>query len=235
MSEQRSLRVLVVDDDRDILELLKYNFEKEGFEVKTVFKSQRSFSVAKKFKPDLIVLDVMMPEQNGIELCKALRQDESFTNTYIFFLSARSESYYQQAALNIGADDYIEKLNGVRMLTNKVCAVLKNNFIIRKGVSLLQTEDIVIHKQSKLVYVRDHQVPLSQPEFDILFFMMQNSNKTISLDSLVKILWGSDIYIQESLVEAYIENLQSKIGKQRLQIMAGHQFRLNQHPLRNNA
>jgi two-component system alkaline phosphatase synthesis response regulator PhoP len=170
MSIQNTLRILVVDDDRDILDLLKYNFEKEGFEVKTVFNSMRCLPTARRFKPDLIVLDLMMPEINGIELCKELRSDNNFNNTYIFFLSARSEAYFHNAALNLGADEFIEKLNGIRMLTNKVSAVLKNNFIIRKSNVLVRTEEIVIHKPSQLVYLNDHAIAVSQPEFDILFF-----------------------------------------------------------------
>jgi two-component system alkaline phosphatase synthesis response regulator PhoP len=228
MGLRNPLRILVVDDDKDILDLLKYNFEKEGFEVKTIFNSTRCISTAKKFKPDLIVLDLMMPETNGIELCKELRSDKEFNKTYIFFLSARAEAYYHHAALDLGADDFIEKLNGIRALTNKVRAVLKNDFIIRKSIVILRTEDIVIHKPSQLVYLKDHPIAVSQPEFDILFFMIQNANKSISIDNLVGIIWGSEVYIQPSAVESYVENLQHKIGRQRIQALGKSYYRLNQ-------
>jgi two-component system, OmpR family, alkaline phosphatase synthesis response regulator PhoP len=222
------LRILVVDDDKDILDLLKYNFEKAGFEVRTIFNSTRCLSVARKFKPDLIVLDVMMPETDGIELCRKLRSDKDFSNTYIFFLSARSEAHYHNAALELGADDFIEKLNGIRSLTNKVTAVLKNNFTIRKSIVVLRTEDIVIHKPLQLVYLNDHPIAVSQPEFDILFFMIQNANKNISIDNLVRIIWGSEVYIEPSAVEAYVENLQNKIGRKRIQALGKSYYRLNQ-------
>jgi two-component system, OmpR family, alkaline phosphatase synthesis response regulator PhoP len=105
MTDRKLLRILVVDDDGDILDLLKYNLEKEGFRIKTLANSDKTIAVAKAFSPDLIILDIMMPHPNGIELCRELRSMKRFENTYIFFLTARSERYYQQAALNTGGDD----------------------------------------------------------------------------------------------------------------------------------
>ena len=135
---KRPSRILVVDDDIDILELLKYNFEKEGFEVKTLDKSKNTLKVAEKFSPDLIILDIMMPHINGIELCEQLRRNPSFKNIYIFFLTARSENGFQETALNKGGDDYIQKLTGVRALMYKVNSVLKRNFTIQKRFSEIQ-------------------------------------------------------------------------------------------------
>lgn len=108
MAERKPFRVLLVDDDRDILELVAYNLDKEGFKVKAIEESWNAVKVAKDFSPDLIILDIMMPHPNGIEICKELRSLKRFENIYIFFLTAKSESYYQQAALDTGGDDYIE-------------------------------------------------------------------------------------------------------------------------------
>ena len=112
MREKKHFRVLVVDDDKDILELLEYNLEKEGFTVKTIDESQDAVTVAKDFSPDLIILDIMMPHPNGIEICRELRSMKRFADTYIFFLTAKSENYYHEAALDTGGDDYIEKVIG---------------------------------------------------------------------------------------------------------------------------
>src|SRR5688572_27533888 len=120
MGDKKPFKILLVDDDYDILDLLKYNLEKEGYKVKTLHDSTGAVHVAKKFSPDLIILDIMMPHPNGIEICKELRGIKRFEDTYIFFLTAKSESYYQQAALDTGGDDFIEKLIGLRALTNKV-------------------------------------------------------------------------------------------------------------------
>jgi len=110
--KDKRYRVLVVDDDFDILDLLEYNLEKEGYKVKTLDDSHKAVNLAKNFSPDLIILDVMMPHPNGIELCREFRSLKQFQDTYIFFLTAKSEYYYQQAALDTGGDDYIEKIIG---------------------------------------------------------------------------------------------------------------------------
>src|SRR5690349_20814109 len=125
MGEQKPFRILIVDDDRDILELLEYNLEKEGFKVKSIDDSHVAIRVAREYNPDLIILDIMMPHPNGIEICRELRTMRQFENTYIFFLTAKSENYYLQAALDTGGDDYIEKVMGLRSLTFKVSTVLK--------------------------------------------------------------------------------------------------------------
>lgn len=212
MADRKSLRILVVDDDSDILDLLKYNLEKEGFKIKILGNSQKTIAVAQDFSPDLIILDIMMPSPNGIEICRELRSMSRFKDTYIFFLTARSENYYQQAALNTGGDDYIEKLIGLRALTYKVSAVLKNKFIIRKSIAEFSIGNLKINQRSGSVSFRDNQILLSKPELELLFFFAQNSTKIITLDNLVRIIWGSEIYLHDSSVELYIENLRRKIG-----------------------
>ena len=229
MADQKLLRILVVDDDGDILDLLKYNLEKEGFKIKTLANSKRTIAVAKEFSPDLIILDIMMPHPNGIELCRELRSMKRFENTYIFFLTARSERYYQQAALNTGGDDYIEKMIGLRALTYKVSAVLKNNFIIRKSVPELSIGSLKINQRSGAVCYQDHQILLSRPELELLFFFAQNSNKVITLDNLVHIIWGSEVYLHDSSVELYIDNLRRKIGLNIIQCLNDHRYKFIIH------
>ncbi|HEY4655321.1 MAG TPA: response regulator, partial [Cyclobacteriaceae bacterium] len=143
--------VLIVDDDEDILELLKYNLEKEGFKVKALAKSKGALRVAREFDPDLIILDIMMDHPNGIELCRELRSLNRFVNTYIFFLTAVSEDYFQNAALNTGGDDFIDKMMGLRSLTFKVNSVLKHRFVIRRGISDLQVGEVALHRKSGAV------------------------------------------------------------------------------------
>jgi len=120
-------RILVVDDDQDILELLAYNLERQGFKVQTIDKSTKAIGACMQFEPDLIILDMMMPDINGIEICKKIRAIEKFKDTFIFFLTAKSESYYRQAALDTGADDFIEKIIGVRLLIDKIKVALKSS------------------------------------------------------------------------------------------------------------
>ena len=177
MGEKKPFRVLLVDDDQDILELLEYNLAKEGYKVKALDDSNVAVSVAMDFSPDLIILDIMMPRPNGIEICKELRTIKKFSETYIFFLTAKSESYYQQAALDTGGDDYIEKVIGLRALTYKVSTVLKRRFVIRKSIPELQIGDLSLNRKSGTVRINQQEIKLSKPEFELLFFFAQNPRK----------------------------------------------------------
>lgn len=126
-------RVLVVDDDRDILELLSYNLGKAGFRVKVMDNSSKAISYSVRFKPDLIILDIVMPPVNGIEVCKQIRAIPALADTYIFFLSGQSEPYYREAAMKTGADDFEDKIIGLRTLIQKVISILKGNDRLHKS------------------------------------------------------------------------------------------------------
>lgn len=211
MSEKK-FRVLVVDDDRDILDLLEYNLEKEGFKVKTIEDSHKAISVAKDFLPELIILDIMMPHPNGIEVCRELRGMKRFEDTYIFFLTAKSENYYHEAALDTGGDDFIEKVIGLRALTYKVSSVLKHKFIIRKSVPEIRIGNLRIKRKTNSVRVGDNEIVLSKPEFELLFFFAQNPYKIITINNLLQNIWGSEIYLFDISIDVYIQNLKRKIG-----------------------
>ena len=226
MGEKRSFRVLVVDDDRDILELLEYNLEKEGFKVKSLEDSWQAIKVAKEFMPDLVILDIMMPHPNGIEICKELRSLKRFEETYIFFLTAKSETYYRQAALDTGGDDFIEKVVGLRALTYKVKTVLKRRFVIRKSIPELKVGNMVISRKSSTVKIGDFEVALSKPEFELLFFFAQNPDKVISQESLLKNIWGSEIYLFDTSIEVYIQNLKAKLGLDLIRRTTDKRYRL---------
>jgi two-component system alkaline phosphatase synthesis response regulator PhoP len=228
MGERKHFRVLVVDDDMDILELLKYNLEKEGFKVKTIDESHDAIAVAKEFSPDLIILDIMMPHPNGIEICRQLRSLKRFEDTYIFFLTAKSESYYHEAALDTGGDDYIEKVIGLRALTYKVATVLKRKFVIRKSIAELKLGNLTIHRKSTSVLVGDHEVTLSKPEFELLFFFAQNPRKVISHENLLQNIWGSEIYLFDTTsLDVYIHNLKKKLGINLIHRTGDNHYRLD--------
>ena len=229
MGEKKPFRVLLVDDDQDILELLEYNLEKEGYKVKTLDDSNVAVSVAIDFSPDLIILDIMMPRPNGIEICKELRSLKRFANTYIFFLTAKSESYYQQAALDTGGDDFIEKVVGLRALTYKVSTVLKRRFVIRKSVPELQIGDICLNRKANTVKINQQEIKLSKPEFELLFFFAQNPRKIISQENLLGNIWGSEIYLFDTSVDVYIQNLKMKLGRiDLIQSFEGQRYRFDE-------
>jgi two-component system, OmpR family, alkaline phosphatase synthesis response regulator PhoP len=207
-------RILVVDDDEDILDLLKYNFEKEGYEVLTLNRSEKTVSIAKVFQPDLIILDIMMPEQNGIEVCRKLRTKRCFKNTYIFFLTAKSESYYQDAVFHTGGDDFIEKIIGLKALTTKVSVVLKKNYIISKSAKEIKIGNLKIKRATFSVLIDGYEILLSSQEFEILFFLVQNSGKRISKEHLVQGIWGSETFVMENNIDIYVQNLKRKLGSE---------------------
>ncbi|MEJ1239951.1 response regulator transcription factor [Chryseolinea sp. T2] len=223
--DNKAGKVLLVDDDWDILELLEYNLEKEGFKVKALEDSYQAISAAKEFQPDLIILDIMMPHPNGIEICRELRAMKRFEDTYIFFLTAKSESYYQEAAFETGGDDFIEKIIGLRALTYKVKTVLKRRFVIRKRVPELNIGELMINRRSHSVRIRDKEISLSKPEFELLFFFAQNPLKAISHENLLCNIWGSEIYMFDTSIDVYIDNLRAKIGDRFIQMTADRRFR----------
>lgn len=225
MKDEHKLRILLIDDDTDLLDLLKYNFQKEGFQVKTVSRAGKAISTAIAFLPNLIVLDVAMPDGNGIDLCREIRNIDALRDTFVFFLSARSERACIEKALDIGADDFIEKLSGLRALTNKANAVLKNNFVIKKGIPGMASDELVVNIKTKVVYLKNQEMSISAPEFEILFFLMQNPNKVISRKNLIKIIWGSELFVLDSSVKNHVESLQRKIGTRFIETVDNGRYR----------
>lgn len=218
MRDKKAPRVLVVDDDQDILDLLNYNLWKEGYKVRVVEESKKAVQIACSFHPDLIVLDLMMPHPNGIEICRELRSLKAFESVYIFFLTAKSEPYYQQAALSCGADDYIEKIMGLRSLTQKISAVLKRNFVIRKSESQLTLGNLTLDRKGFLARINGNQISLTRTEFELLFFILQNKRKALNRSALLKYLWGSEIFLSDTTLEAHISNIVQKIGYPLIQL-----------------
>ncbi len=208
----RKNRILIVDDDKDILDLLIYNLEREGYEVRGETKSLKSVNTAIEFNPDLIILDIMMPYLNGIEICKQLRSLDTFRGTYIFFLTAKSEKHLQVEALNTGGDDYIEKITGLRALSYKVGSVLKKKLVIRKSVREIKLGDFLIERNTRTVTYRGKQIELPIHEFELLYFFAQNPKKIITEDNLLHNIWGSEVYLFAKSVDIYIQNIKQKIG-----------------------
>ena len=219
-------KILVVDDDRDILELLQYNLEKEGYEVRAVSKSTESLAAAHDFHPDLIILDIMMPKINGLEVCRQLRENPEFKNTYIFFLTALSDRELQTQALNTGGDDFIQKITGLRALTHKIAAVLKKKLVIRKWVKQIKLGELVIERENRMVNYKGKDISLSEAEFEIIYFFAQNPRKIITKDNLVKNIWGSDVYLLAKTLDTYMKNVTEKLGAELIAQVREGKYRL---------
>ncbi|MCS6974770.1 MAG: response regulator transcription factor [Cyclobacteriaceae bacterium] len=224
--KRKKFRVMVVDDDHDILDLIAYNLSKEGFKVKSVAESADALRAARKFQPDLIILDIMMPHPNGIELCRELRKTSDFVHTPIFFLTARSEPYFKQAALDTGGDEFIEKVMGLRALTQKVKHVLSHDIVIQKGFRELKFGPLTLHRSTRTATWHEQSLALSEPEFEILYFFMQNPKLELTARELMDLLWGSEYYFPEGSIDTHIENLNRKAGLILIERTADFRYRL---------
>ncbi|HLF34624.1 MAG TPA: response regulator transcription factor [Cyclobacteriaceae bacterium] len=212
MHQGKSYKVLVVDDEEDILELLKYNLKREGFEVKTALNGVKGLEIAREFHPDLVILDIMMPGQDGIETCRQLRELPELIGTYIIFLTARVEEYSEVAAFDSGADDYITKPIKPRALISRINALFRRKSDPDKGEKTIGIGSLVINRESYTVTIDEQTITLPKKEFELLYYLARHPNKVLTRDELLKNIWGSDVYVLARTVDVHIRKVREKIG-----------------------
>lgn len=205
-----SKKILLVDDEIDILELIKYNLEKEGFEIKTAKNGRSALEIAKSFVPDLILLDVMMPEMDGIETCVELRAIPELKQVIIAFLTARSEDYSQIAGFDAGADDYITKLIKPRVLVSKVKALLRRAEVETSEVPL--STKLSIDEKRYVVLCEGKEIVLPKKEFELLKLLLSKPGNVFTRDVIFSEVWGSDAFVGERTIDVHIRKLREKIG-----------------------
>ncbi len=217
-----SIKVLVVDDDSDILELLEYNLVKEGYSVKTASNGKKAIEVTKEYIPDLILLDIMMPHMDGIETGRLLRQDPAIKNTYILFLTARSEEYSEVAAFEVGADDYITKPIKPRALMSRINALFRREAQKAESGDQIEISDLTINRKNYTVTQGEFKsIVLPKKEFELLFFLAQTPNKVFNRDQLLHKIWGADVYVLERTVDVHIRKLREKLGENYIKTLKG--------------
>ncbi|HWV33472.1 MULTISPECIES: response regulator [Dyadobacter] len=215
-------KVLVVDDDSDIVELLEYNLTKEGYSVLTASNGKKAIDIAKAFVPDLILLDIMMPQLDGIETGRILRQNPDIKNTYILFLTARSEEYSEVAAFEVGADDYITKPIKPRALMSRINALFRREAQKAESGDTIEILDLSINRKNYTVTQGgEKSTVLPKKEFELLFFLAQTPNKVFSRDELLQKIWGADIYVLERTVDVHIRKLREKLGDNYIKTLKG--------------
>ncbi len=228
MGKKPAYKVLVVDDEESIRELLTYNLEKEGYEVKVAANGQLAVDTAKKYRPDVVLLDIMMPVMDGVEACRQLRAMPELLNTYIVFLTARSEEYSEVAAFNVGADDYITKPIKPRALMSRIQALLRRE---TKGnadsATTLNHGDLVIDRTSYTVRLKGKEINLPKKEFELLYFLAQHPNKVYNRDELLQNIWGSDVYVLARTVDVHIRKVREKIGDDYIATVKGVGYKFN--------
>ena len=215
-------KILIVDDEPDILELIEYNLKKEGYQVFTANNGQEAVQEAKKAVPDLIILDIMMPKMDGIEACRILRTMPEFKNTFMVFLTARSEEYSEIAGFNVGADDYIAKPIKPRALISRINAILRRNTQNEEIVeNKVEIGDLVIDREAFLVYQSGEKVVLAKKEFELLYLLASKPDKVYTRESILNKVWGMDVSVVDRTIDVHIRKIREKIGDDRIQTIKG--------------
>ena len=217
--------ILLVDDDIDIVEFMQYNLQKEGFNVKTCYNGSDTLELVKTYQPHLILLDVMMPGMDGIEVCEELRKKPELNHSIIAFLTARGEDYSQIAGFEAGADDYITKPIKPKLLISRVKALLKrfsaNNTPTKEQNSISVFDNLTIDKNSYTLKVDNIEKKLPKKEFEILFLLISEPGKVFSREQIYQHVWGSDVVVGDRTIDVHIRKLRETIGNEKIQTIKG--------------
>lgn len=211
--------ILIIDDEEDIVDILKYNLEKEGFQVETALNGLDGIAKAKQHTPDLIILDVMMPQMDGIEVCETIRSTPGFESTLICFLTARAEDYSQIAGLDAGADDYISKPVKPRVLISRINAMLRRKAIPEATEE--PSEELVINREKYLVYKNGQAIHLPKKEFELLALLASKPEIVFERDTILEKVWGTDIVVGDRTIDVHVRKLREKIGDRHIKTIKG--------------
>ena len=214
-------KILAIDDEKDILLLLKYNLESEGYIVKTASSGKEGLDIASEYNPDLILIDIMMPEIDGIETCRKLREIEKFQSTFILFLTARVEEYSEVAAFDAGGDDYITKPIKPRALLSRINSFYKRKSSVDNSKNIIEVENLLIDKDSYVVKVDGNEVFFPKKEFELLHFLATNPKKVFSRESLLRNIWGADVHVVARTVDVHIRKIREKLGQDFISTIKG--------------
>jgi two-component system alkaline phosphatase synthesis response regulator PhoP len=220
---QKNYRILLVDDEKDILEFLSYNLKKENFEVATCSNGLNALAMLDEFNPHLVVLDVMMPEMDGIETCEAIRSNPKYDNILITFLTARAEDYSQVAGLEAGADDYINKPIKPKVLISRVKALLRRKLSIpiANESLLIQIGDLCIDRERYVVTLEDDPLSLPRKEFEILFLLANKPGKVFNREEIFDKIWGDGVVVGGRTIDVHIRKLREKLGRDYIETVKG--------------
>ena len=220
--ENKNYTILIIDDNPDITEFISYNLKKEGFNVKYSNHPIKGIEIAKKYKPHLILLDIMMPDMDGMQVIEELKKDERLKNTIITFLTARNEEYSQIAGFEAGADDYITKPIRPKLLISRIKALLKRSQLQEKeSNSILIVDDIKINTRNYTVYKRNEKLLLPKKEFSLLLLFASNKGKVFSREEIYAKVWGDNIIVGNRTLDVHIRKLRQLIGSEKIITVQG--------------
>ncbi len=221
MMNKRDVKILLVDDEPDILEIVGYNLKNEGYQVYTANNGVEALKSAKKITPNLILLDIMMPEMDGIETCEKIRAIKGLENTLIAFLTARNEDYSQVAGFDAGADDYITKPIKPKVLISKVKSLLRRLKASSQRDSIVEVGNITINREEYLVLKDKEKIFLPRKEFELLSLLTSKPGKVFKRETILDRVWGNEVVVGGRTIDVHIRKLREKIGDKRFKTIKG--------------
>ena len=220
--KKSDIKILCVDDEPDILEILKYNLSNEGYNISTAADGKSAIEMAYNISPNLIIMDVMMPNMDGIEACEKLRSDDKFNDTIIMFLTARGEDYSHVAAYDAGADDYVTKPVKPKVLVSKVKGLLRRlKKVIATDINEIVFDDIKIDREKYKVYISDKVLNLPRKEFELLYLLASKPDKVYKREKIMETVWGSEVVVGDRTIDVHIRKLREKIGDKYFKTVKG--------------
>ncbi len=216
-------KILVADDDEDILEFIRYNLEKANYIVVIASDGKEAIKQAELENPDLIILDIMMPEMDGVEVCRHLRSQSKFRNTIITFLTARSEDFTQIAALDVGGDDFIKKPIRPGVLLSRIKALLRrtNRSVDDQSDNIIQVGDLMVDREKVLVQKNGQTIDLAKKEFELIVLLLGRPGKVFTRDEIFKKIWGADVIVGNRTIDVHIRKLREKLGDDSIKTVKG--------------
>jgi len=223
-------RILIVDDEEDILELLKYNLQREGYAIDTALDGVSALQKIQEFKPHLVILDIMMPGMDGIEVCEKIRAIEEFKNTVIVFLTARSESFTQMSAYDTGGDDFVNKPIKLNVFKSRIKANLRRHpefLLVSTPQHILQLGTLEINLEKFKVVKEGNEVQLAKKEFELLALLASKPGKVFKREEIMSRIWGNEVIVGDRTIDVHIRKLREKIGEDNISTMKGVGYKLD--------
>ncbi len=224
--ETEKFKILLVDDEKDILEFLGYNLKREGFIVTTARNGKDAIQLAKEEKPHLIILDVMMPQLDGIETCSQIRAIPDLSSTIIVFLTARGEDYSQIAGFDAGADDYITKPVKPKVLISRIKAMLRRYKEPEEKNEEIKFKNITINRERYLIIKDDKEISLPKKEFELLMLLASKPNKVFTREEIFSRVWGNDVIVGDRTIDVHVRKIREKIGLDSITTIKGVGYKI---------
>jgi two-component system alkaline phosphatase synthesis response regulator PhoP len=217
----KKIKILIVDDEPDVLEFIEYNLNKEDYEVVKATNGMEALELAVKESPKLILLDIMMPEMNGIEVCRELRSKSDFDSTIIAFLTARNEDFTQVQGFDVGADDYITKPIKPRLLVSRVKALLRRAVAEQQNEVSQEFGDLVVDREKFLIFKKGEPIGLAKKEFELIHLLTSKPGRVFTRQEIFNEIWGMDVIVGDRTIDVHIRKIREKIGEEYIKTIKG--------------